>query len=136
MSVPVERTTMTPPEALDDLTDDEETALEAIERGFEEVHRAHGQLIGFHHAVGSAMDHFRTAAAHLEDADEGDLAAALRDDILPAGVTADGKLSYEVVSEFESGLHADATSVVDAAFDELGDGRRYPLERRRTGADD
>lgn len=112
----------------DELTDDQRAALEEIERGLEEFRRAHGALVEFHHAVGSGIEHLDDAEERLAGQNDG-LAERLREEILPAGVTDDGKLTYEVVAEFETGLLADVESVGDDALSELADGRRYPLER-------
>ncbi|QRV16607.1 hypothetical protein JMJ58_06940 [Haloterrigena salifodinae] len=85
--------------ALDDATEDERAALEEIERGLEELRRAHGALMEFHHAVGRGIDHFDEAEERLDERDT--LAERLREEILPAGVTDNGKLTYHLVAEFE-----------------------------------
>ena len=121
--------------AVDDLSEDERTAVEEMERGLEQVHRAHGSLVEFHHAVGSAMEHFDEAEAHLKG-EHADIADDLREEILPAGVTADGKLTYQLVAEFEEGLLETVEAAADRTFEELGDGRRYPLERGEHGERD
>ena len=120
--------------AVHELTDDERTVIEEIERGLEEFHRAHGALIGFHHAVGSAMEHFEEAERNLP-AEYGDIARRLDEDILPAGVTADGRLTYELVAEFEEGLLETVESTADETFEELADGKRYPIERSERGGE-
>ena len=120
-------------DALDELSDDERAAVEEIERALEWFHRADGALVEFHHAVGRAMDHFDAAEDDLRG-ERDDLADRIRGDVLPAGVTADGKLTYELVAEFEDGLLAEVESVADTTFEELADGERYPVERRGDGA--
>ena len=114
---------------VDDLTDDERTAVEEVERGLEQFHRAHGALVEFHHAVGSAMEHFEAAERRLRGSHDG-IADRLAEDVLPAGVTADGALTYELVAEFEDGLLATVESTADRTLEELADGERYPVERR------
>lgn len=123
---------MDEPRPVDELSDDERAAVEAVERGLEEFHRAHGALVAFHHAVGRAMDHFDEAEGRLRS-EHDDVADRLDEDVLPAGVTADGKLTYEVVDEFEDGLLADVEGVTEATLEELVDGRRYPIERAKHG---
>ena len=113
---------------LEGMSDEERAAVEEVERGLESFHRAHGALVEFHHAIGRAIEHFEEAERRLRD-DHDDIAGDLAEDVLPAGVTADGKLTYELVAEFETGLLADVESVGDDALDELADGRRYPIER-------
>ncbi|PSP98498.1 hypothetical protein BRC94_08660 [Halobacteriales archaeon QS_5_70_17] len=81
----------------------------------------------FHHAVGTAIEHFRTAEERLRD-DRADLADRIAEGVLPSGVTDDGKLTYELVAEFENGLLETVESTADAAFEAVGDGRRYPIE--------
>ena len=123
---------MSDSDAVDELSDDERTAVEEIERGLEQIHRAHGSLVEFHHAVGSAIEHFDEAEARLGDEHAG-LADRLREEVLPAGVTDDGKLTYQLLAEFEEGLLETVEAVADRAFEELADGRRYPLERDEHG---
>ena len=110
------------------MTDDERAAVEEIERGLESFHRAHGALVEFHHAIGRAIEHFDEAEGRLRG-EHDDIADRLREDVLPAGVTADGKLTYELVAEFEDGLLAEVESIADSTFETLADGRRYPIER-------
>ena len=113
---------------LDEMSHDERSAVEEIERGLESFHRAHGALVEFHHAIGRAMEHFDEAEGRLRE-EHDDIADRLAEDVLPAGVTADGKLTYELVAEFEDGLLAVVESVADSTLEELADGRRYPIER-------
>lgn len=119
-------------DSVDEMTDDEREAIEAVERGLEEFHRAHGALVEFHHAVGRAIEHFDEAETRLQD-DHVEIAERIRDDVLPAGVTDDDKLTYELVEEFETGLLAEGESVANASLAELADGRRYPIERAEHG---
>ena len=113
---------------VDGMTEDERAAVEEVERGLESVHRAHGTLVEFHHQIGRAMEHFDEAEGRLRG-EHGDLADRLQDDVLPAGVTDDGKLTYELVSEFEDGLLSVVESVARSTLEELADGSRYPIER-------
>lgn len=113
---------------LDEMSHDERAAVEEIERGLESFHRAHGALVEFHHAIGRAMEHFDEAEGRLRE-EHDDIADDLAEDVLPAGITADGKLTYELVAEFEDGPLATVESVADSTFEELADGRRYPIER-------
>lgn len=114
--------------AVDGMTDDERAAVEEVERGLESVYRAHGALVEFHHQIGRAMEHFDEAEGRLRG-EHGHIADRLRDDVLPAGVTDDGELTYELVAEFEDGLLSVVESVADSTLEELADGTRYPIER-------
>ena len=45
----------------DTLTETEREALHEVELGVENLHRAHGHLVSFHHSTGRAMDHLAVA---------------------------------------------------------------------------
>lgn len=113
-----------------DLSDAECEAIHEVERGTEWIHRAHGLLVAFHHAVGHAMDHFEAAEDALAE-EHADLAARLDEEVLPAGLTDDGYLSYQLVSEFETDFLATVEDVTEEARDELVDGERYVVEAAR-----
>jgi hypothetical protein len=113
-----------------ELTDDEREAIHEIERGTEWIHRAHGDLVELHHAVGRAMEHYEAAADALADEHDG-LADRLEAEVLPAGLTEAGHLSYELVREFEGSFLAGVEAVHDDAVDELADGERYVVEAAR-----
>lgn len=117
-----------------DLTDQEREALHGVERGTEWMHRAHGLLVAFHHAVGSAMDDYDAAAGALA-ADHPDLAARFESDVLPGGLTEEGHLSYQLVAEFEEGLLATVEGAAEEAREELVDGERYVVEGARHEAE-
>lgn len=114
--------------APEDLTSVEAVSLEDVERALEEFRRAHGALVEFHHAVGRAMEHFEAASEELPE-EHAALADRIEDEILSAGVTADGKLTYQLVAEFEDGILPTVEDVVARALEELADGERYPIER-------
>ena len=120
--------------ALDEVTEDERAALEEIERGLEEFRRAHGALVEFHHAVGRGIERFDDATDRLEESDDhAELADRLREAVLTAGVTDDGKLTYQLVAEFEDGLLTDVERIGDDALEDFADGQRYPIERAERG---
>ena len=113
-----------------DLTEAEREAIHEVEGGAEWIHRAHGLLVEFHHAVGHAMDHFDDAEAALE-AEHPDLADRFDSDVLPAGLTEEGHLSYQLVAEFEEEFLSTVEDATDAAREELVDGERYVVEAAR-----
>ena len=117
-----------------DLTEAEREAIHEVERGAEWIHRAHGLLVEFHHAVGHAMDHFESAAAALE-ADHPDLAARFEEEVLPAGLTEEDHLSYQLLAEFEEGFLDTVEAATGAAREELVDGERYVVEAARHEAE-
>jgi len=125
----------------EDLTDDERDALHEFQLAAEHFQRAYGDLLGYHHKVGRAMDRLADAEELLRDAGHADLADELRDEHLPAGAI-DDKWTYEVVEEFRDGLYDDVQSFEAAVRDELADGERHVSEKRqrdqlreRAGAD-
>ena len=113
-----------------DLTEAEREAIHEVEGGAEWIHRAHGLLVEFHHAVGHAMDHYDDAAEALS-AEHPALADRLDAEVLPAGLTEEGHLSYQLVSEFEEGFLATVEGATDAAREEIVDGERYVVEAAR-----
>lgn len=120
---------------LEDLTSTEASALQEVERGLEEFRRAHGALVEYHHAVGRGIEHFEAAGEDLP-AEHVTLADRIEEEILPAGVTADGKLTYQVVAEFEDGILPTVEALSADVFETLADGERYPIERRERGEND
>ena len=115
-----------------DLTESEREAIRAVESGEEWIDRAHGLLVEFHHAVGHAMDHFDDAEAALAG-EHPELADRFDSEVLPAGLTEEGHLSYQLVAEFEEGLLATAEDATDEAAETIVDGERYVIEDARHG---
>ena len=113
-----------------DLTEAEREAIHGVEGGAEWIHRAHGLLVEFHHAVGHAMDHYDDAADALE-AEHPELANRFDSEVLPAGLTEEGHLSYQLVAEFEEGFLATVEDANGAAREALVDGERYVVEAAR-----
>ena len=48
-----------------ELSAEEREALHSVELGVEWLHRAHGNLVEFHHKTGHAMDHLADAEKQL-----------------------------------------------------------------------
>ncbi|RCU47354.1 hypothetical protein DU504_08615 [Haloplanus salinus] len=126
----------------DDLTDREREALHEVELGVENLHRAHGYLVSFHHSTGRAMDHLAVAEGLLREAGHEELADRLRDDHLPRGVlppcdgeeTRAGRWSYDVLEKFQETFLEDVVAFGDRVHDEMADGRRHVAERRQEAA--
>ena len=108
----------------------EQAALHSVELGVEWLHRAHGNLVEFHHKTGHAMDHLAEAEEQLRTCGHTELADALRDEYLPRGVIDEGRWSYDVLESYQEGFLSELT-----AFEErtrvLADGRRHVAERRQ-----
>ena len=114
--------------ASEDLSEDEREALHNLQLGTEHLYRAYGHLLSFHHAVGHAMDRLADAEDQFEAAEHTEHAAALRDDILPAGVFGD-TWSYELVEKYEDGVLNDVANFQTAVRSDLTGGERHVTER-------
>jgi hypothetical protein len=113
-----------------DLSDGEVEALHETELGVEWLHRAHGHLLQFHHAVGHAMDHLADGESMFRASGYDDLADGLRDDLLPRGVVGD-TWSYGLVEAYQDGPLADATDFEREARELVAGGRRHVAERQQ-----
>ena len=113
-----------------DLTEAEREAIHEVEAGTEWIHRAHGALVEFHHAIGHGMDHYDAAAEALAEGHP-DLAERFESAVLPAGLTEEGHLSYQLVAEFEERFLATVEGAVESTRAELADGERYVVEADR-----
>lgn len=113
-----------------DLTEAEREAVHEVEAGTEWIRRAHGLLVQFHHAVGHAMDHYGDARHALAE-EHPELATLFESEVLPAGVTEEGHLSYQLVAEFEEDFLAAVEDATDETREELVSGERYVVEAAR-----
>lgn len=113
------------------LGDAECEALHSVELGVEWLHRAHGDLVEFHHKTGHAMDHLAEAESQLRACGHTDLADALRDECLPRGVIDEDRWSYDVLESYQEGFLADLTAFEERAREAVADGRRHVAERRQ-----
>jgi hypothetical protein len=127
----------------DGLTEVERDALHEVELGVENLHRAHGHLVSFHHSTGRAMDHLAVAEDLLREAGHAGLADRLRDEVLPRGVVPScegeggrngssmGRWSYEILEQFQETVLDDVVRFGDGAHQDIADGRRHVAERRQ-----
>jgi hypothetical protein len=129
-----DRTTDSGRDGWTDLDETEREALHSVELGVEWLHRAHGDLVEFHHEVGHAMDHFAEAETRLRDCGHTALADALRDEYLPRGVIDGDRWSYDVVESYQEGFLADLTGFEERARDVVADGDRHVAERHQERA--
>ena len=114
-----------------ELDAEEREALHRVELGVEWLHRAHGDLVEFHHKTGHAMDHLADAEAQLRACGHTDLADALRDEYLPRGVIDEGRWSYDVLESYQDGFLSALTDFEERARGEIADGQRHVTERRQ-----
>lgn len=111
------------------LSEREREALHEVELGLEWVHRAHGNLLSFHHAVGHAMDHFAEAEPLLVECGYDNLARRIRTEHLPRGVFDESTWSYDFLECFQEGFLADIEGFEGEAREAIADGRRHVGER-------
>ncbi len=112
-----------------ELTETEREALHTVELGVEWLHRAHGNLVEFHHKTGHAMDHLAEAEQQLRAAGHTNLADALRDQYLPRGVIDEGRWSYDVLESYQEGFLDDLVAFEERAREDIADGHRHVTER-------
>lgn len=115
---------------LPDLTEAEREALHSIELGVEWIHRAHGNLVEFHHDIGHAMNHLDEAESQLRDCGHQELASMLRKDYLPRGAV-DDRWTFDLLESFESGFLAELTDFDRLAREDIADGERHVTERQQ-----
>lgn len=113
-----------------DLTETERGALHDCQLAIEYIHRAYGDLLGFHHKLGRAMDRFYEAEGKLRSEGYEELANELRDEHLPAGAYGDD-WSYELVEGFRTGLLDGVDGFETELRDELAGGLGHVSERRQ-----
>lgn len=111
------------------LTESERAALHEVEIGLEWVHRAHGNLVSFHHAIGHAMDHFADAEPLLEASGHDELARLIREEHLPRGVYDDSTWSYDFLECFQEDFLTNVEAFESEARETIADGRRHVAER-------
>lgn len=121
----------TDPSGPTDLTDEERAALHRVELAVEWLHRAHGNLVEFHHEVGHAMDHLAEAEAELRACGHEELAAAVRDEYLPRGVVDGERWSYDVLESYQDDFLEPTADFERRARERIADGHRHVAERRQ-----
>ena len=122
-----------------ELSEAERQALHEVELGVENLHRAHGHLVSFHHNTGRAMDHLASAERLLRESGHVDLADSLRDEHLPRGVvppcdadeTSAGRWSYDLLENFQESFLADVVAFGDRVHEDIADGQRHVAEREQ-----
>jgi hypothetical protein len=114
-----------------DLSDAECEALHSVELGVEWLHRAHGDLVGFHHKTGHAMEHLAEAESQLRACGHTKLANALRDECLPRGVIDEDRWSYDVLESYQREFLSDLTAFERRVRGAIADGQRHVTERRQ-----
>lgn len=109
--------------------DPDARAIHEVELALEWLHRAHGHLVAFHHAIGHAMDHLAEAEDRLRECGFDALADLIRDDHLPSGVFDEDTWTYDVLERFQTGFLADVVAFEARARETVLDGERHVAER-------
>lgn len=113
-----------------ELTTAEQEALHSVEVGVEWLHRAHGNLVEFHHKIGRGMDRLDEAETQLRECGHTELADALRQEYLPRGAV-DDRWSYELLENFQTGFLEELTDFERWTREEIAEGERHVAERRQ-----
>lgn len=121
------------------LTQAERNALHEIDLGIERLHRAHGNLVAFHHNTGRGMEHLAVAETHFRAAGHPDVADTIQDEYLPRGVARasdspdplEGTWSYAILEGFQATFLDDILAFGDTVHTELANGVRHLNERKQ-----
>jgi hypothetical protein len=112
------------PEGVDEATI---RAVGKITAALEVADQARGYLYGFHRLVGRADNELQEALDDLEDAGHGDLAAALRAEVVGRNVI-EGRWSFQVVEDFDDGYWTRFRDAERTVREQLVGGRRHVYE--------
>lgn len=117
----------------DNLSDEEMEALHEMQLGKEDIRKAYGQLVQFHHNIGSGMNHFKKAADKLEEADMKNESDEVGE-IVPKDVI-EGYWTWKLIEEFEEDFFQDVMSTESDVREKLSDGEEHVneqlMEKRR-----
>lgn len=121
------------PDGVDDITIE---ALGKLSEALEVVEEARGHLYAFHRRCGEADLMLGDAVALLRDAGHESIAASVDTDLLGRNII-EGRWSFQVVEEYDSGYYASFREHEQSARDALVDGKPHLFEaemkeRRRT----
>lgn len=109
------------------LSDTEKEALHQLQLGKENIRKAYGQLLEFHHNTGRGMNHMKEAADLLEEAGRKDEAEKVGD-LVPANVM-DDFWTWELTDQFEDGMLKDVLETDSEVRGSLADGDRHINEK-------
>lgn len=112
------------PDGVDDQTIE---ALGTLSEALEVVEEARGQLYGFHRRSGLADLTLGKAIDQLRLAGHGELADEMTTDLLGRNVL-EGRWTFQVVEEYDSGYYATFKQWDERARDALVQGRRHLFE--------
>lgn len=121
------------PDGIDDITVE---ALGKLSEALEVVEEARGQLYAFHRRCGEADLMLGDAVALLRDAGHESIAASIDTDLVGRNII-EGRWSFQLVEEYDSGYYAPFREHERSARNALVDGKPHLFEaemkeRRRT----
>ena len=113
-----------PPPDVDDAT---VLAVGKVTAALEVADHARGMLYAFHRLIGRADNELQEALDLLEDAGHGDLADAVRGELVGRNVL-EGRWSFQVVEDFDDGYWATFRESERVVRERLVGGRRHVYE--------
>jgi hypothetical protein len=125
----------TRPEGVSDAT---VAALGKLSEALEVIEHARGLLYGFHRMIGTADLSAGEAVEQLRAEGHSELADRIDEQLIGRNVL-EGRWTFQIVEEFDSGYYADFRRFEAQARDELAQGKRHLFEAemkesRRTSA--
>lgn len=123
---------------LEEFTPTELEAVHEVELCVEHFHRAHGQLVAFHHSTGRAFDHLDKAENLLRECGRPELADIIRDEYLPRGIldsydtqAPSGRWSYDLLESFQDDFLEEFVALGQTVRETVTEGIRHPVERKQ-----
>lgn len=111
----------------DNLTEKEKEALHELQLGKENIRKAYGDLLEFHHEVGRGMNHIKRSSDILSEEGKDEQAEKLAD-VVPMNVMNDF-WTWELTDRFEDGLLKEVLDVDSEIRENLVDGERHINEK-------
>ncbi|GAA2721298.1 hypothetical protein [Cellulomonas aerilata] len=113
-----------PPEEVDEAT---VRAVGKVTAALEVAEHARGNLYAFHRLIGRADNELQEALDELEEAGHGDLADAVRAEVVGRNVL-EGRWSFQVVEDFDDNYWSRFREAERTVRDRLVGGRRHVYE--------
>ena len=114
-------------EAPEDVDEATIRAVGKVTAALEVADHARGNLYAFHRLIGRADNELQLALDDLEDAGHGDLAEALRAEVVGRNVI-EGRWSFQIVEDFDDGYWTTFREAERTVREKLVGGRRHVYE--------
>ena len=108
-------------------SDAEVEAAGTVSEAMEYIERARGRLYDLHQLIGRADLLFQEAADQLDTAGHPGLAQRIRSELVGANIL-DGRWTFQIVEEFDTGFWSTARDLNRTVRDELTAGRSHVYE--------